>query len=57
MNKKKKEKKKKEISRRLGEEVAAAKGAEAHTLGSTGLDNVGSLTSHNPTGFHGLSRG
>jgi hypothetical protein len=27
------------ISRRLCEEVAASKGAEAHTLGTTGLDS------------------
>jgi hypothetical protein len=42
---------------RVCEEVAVPKGAEAHTLGNTGLDNVEFLTSQNPIGLHGLLRG
>jgi hypothetical protein len=36
---------------------AYTQGYVYHRLGTTGLDNVGSLTSHNPIGLHGLLRG
>jgi hypothetical protein len=38
--------------------VFSEKGAVGQKrLGTCGLDNLGSLTSHNPIGLHGLLRG